>query len=164
MSTAISRMQFLRGDLTGKKSHIRPPWSGAEITFTNICNACGDCIHSCPTHIIEKGRGGHPIINFDNGECLFCSDCTDSCKTNALDKVDNRPVWSVTASINNDNCLAHKNVECRSCYDPCENGSINMTPRLGGVSIPLLNTTSCTGCGACFSICPTKAITMKNNH
>ena len=157
-------MQFLRGDLSGRKSHIRPPWSGPEITFTNTCNACGDCITKCPTQIIEKGRGGHPIINFANNECTFCGDCADVCKTGALKKIENKPAWSVVATINNDACLAFKNVECRSCYDPCEAGSINMTPRLGGVSIPLLSATSCIGCGACFSICPTKAITMNNKH
>jgi ferredoxin-type protein NapF len=35
-----------------------------------------------------------------------------------------------------------------------------MPPRLGGISIPLISTDTCTGCGACFSVCPVQAITL----
>lgn len=164
MNTAISRMQFLRGDISGKKSPIRPPWSGNEIVFTNTCDSCGDCIDSCPTQIIQQGRGGHPVVHFEKGECLFCGDCVDACSKDALKKTNHPSTWSVKANIDNDNCIAFKNVECRSCYDPCENSSIKMTPQLGGVSTPLLNTSTCTGCGACFSTCPVKAISLNNKH
>lgn len=163
MSTAINRMQFLHGDISGRNTPIRPPWSGAENTFIDICNSCGDCITQCPTKIISKGRGNYPVINFSAGECLFCGDCVDACKPKALSISKDQKPWSITASISSDECIAFKGVECRSCYDPCEAGSINMTPRLGGVSIPLLNATTCTGCGACISICPTKAVSMKIN-
>ena len=156
-------MQFLRGNYSGKDSPIRPPWSGTENEFTRLCNGCGDCIIKCPTQIIQKGRGNFPVINFKAGECLFCDECVNACNTGALTTVKKQQPWSVTASINNKDCLAFNDTECRSCYDPCEVSSINMTPRLGGVSIPLLNTSLCTGCGACFAICPTKAITMITN-
>ncbi|MDH5387559.1 MAG: ferredoxin-type protein NapF [Gammaproteobacteria bacterium] len=160
MSTAINRMQFLRGDYSGKKSPIRPPWADTEKRFTHLCDSCGECIKQCPTQIIQKGRGDYPVINFNAGECLFCNECVDACKTKALTIIEGQQPWSVTASINTKTCLAYNNTECRSCYDPCEVSSINMTARIGGVSIPLLNTSLCTGCGACFAICPTKAITM----
>lgn len=163
MSVAISRMQFLRGDYSGENSPIRPPWAANESEFTHLCDVCGDCIKKCPTQIIQKGRAGFPVINFNVGECLFCGDCVDTCQTNALVNNTNHQPWTVTASIKNEDCLAYKNTECRSCYDPCEAGSINMTPRLGGVTIPTINTSLCTGCGACFTVCPTKAIRMISN-
>jgi len=163
VSAAISRMQFLRGDYSGRDAPIRPPWSGTENEFTQQCDACGECVERCPTKIIHKGRAGYPIIKFDTGECLFCGDCVDACETNALAVNNNQLPWAVTAFINTGNCLAHKNTECRSCYDPCEAKSISMIPRLGGVTIPTLNTSLCTGCGACFAVCPTQAISMTKN-
>ncbi|MDH5611492.1 MAG: ferredoxin-type protein NapF [Gammaproteobacteria bacterium] len=163
MSVAINRMQFLRGDYSGKSSPIRPPWAGDEIQFTQTCDGCGECIEQCPTKIIRKGRGNYPVINFNVGECLFCGKCVDACEPKALIINESQPPWSVEASINTVTCIAFNGVECRSCYDPCEANSITMTPRLGGVSIPVINTDLCTGCGACFAICPTKAITMFTN-
>lgn len=160
MSVTINRMQFLRGDYSGKNSPIRPPWSGPENKFIRSCDCCGECIKKCPTQIIQNGRGNYPIINFNVGECLFCDECVNACEAGALTTIEDQQPWSVAAFINTENCLAFKDTECRSCYDPCEVSSITMTPRIGGVSIPLLNTSLCTGCGACFAICPTKAITM----
>ncbi|MDT8452683.1 MAG: ferredoxin-type protein NapF [Gammaproteobacteria bacterium] len=164
MNTAINRSQFLRGDYSGKASPIRPPWSSTENQFLDSCDSCGDCIERCPTNIIQKGRGNYPVINFNAGECLFCGDCAKACETGALTMVEGQQPWAVTAALNTDNCLAFKGVECRSCYDPCEAGSISMTPRLGGVSIPGFDAQSCTGCGACLAICPTQAIRMSHEH
>lgn len=163
MSTTISRMQFLRGDYSGRNNPIRPPWALPEDTFTTLCERCGDCIDKCPTHIIHQGRGSFPVVDFISGECLFCGDCVDVCRPAALKKLDGHKPWSVTASINRQTCLAYNNVECRSCYDPCEADAIKMTPRIGGVSIPVLNSSTCTGCGACFAICPVQAMSMNTN-
>lgn len=160
---AISRMQFLRGDFAGQDTPLRPPWAVDELLFTELCNSCGDCIDHCPTHIIQWGRGQLPVINFESGECLFCGDCMTTCKPRALKEISGQQPWSVTASINTENCIAFQGVECRSCYDPCEVQAINMTPRIGGVSIPVLNSTTCTGCGACYSVCPVQAVNMKQN-
>ena len=160
MSTAISRMQFLRGDYSGRNNPIRPPWALAENQFIALCDACGDCIARCPTQIIHQGRGHFPVVDFKSGECLFCSECVDTCKPGALKKINGHKPWSVTASINQEACLAYSNVECRSCYDPCEARAIKMAPRIGGVSIPRLNSAVCTGCGACFGVCPARAVSM----
>ena len=163
MSVAIDRVQFLRGNYSGKNLPIRPPWSDSENKFTQQCNVCGECIKKCPTQIIHKGRAGYPVINFNAGECLFCGDCVDACKTDALSAQTNQAPWSVSASINTENCLAYNNTECRSCYDPCEVSSIKISAKAGGISIPTINSSSCTGCGACFSVCPTRAISMSTH-
>jgi Pyruvate/2-oxoacid:ferredoxin oxidoreductase delta subunit len=59
-------------------------------------------------------------------------------------------------------CLAFKSVECRSCYDPCENRAIEMRHRVGAVAIPVIDATRCNGCGACHAPCPVTAIEIKN--
>ena len=160
MSTAISRMQFLRGDYSGRNNPIRPPWALAESTFIRLCESCNDCVDKCPTRIINTGRGNLPVVDFKSGECLFCGECVDACQHGALKKIEGQKPWNVTASINSKTCLAYSNVECRSCYDPCESRAIKITPRIGGISIPVLNIADCTGCGACFAVCPVQAVNM----
>ena len=160
MSAQVSRMQFLRGDFKGKESPQRPPWAIDENLFTEICTNCGDCISQCPTHIIKTARANFPVVDFSLGECLFCEQCVDVCIPKALLKSDQKKPWSIKASISNETCIAHQGVECRSCYDPCEARAIMMPPRLGGISIPVISTHSCTGCGACFSVCPVQAVSM----
>ena len=153
-------MQFLRGDFKGKETPLRPPWAIDESLFIEICTNCGECISQCPTHIIKQARANYPVVDFKSGECLFCEQCVDACKPKALLKTTQNKPWSIKASIKQDVCIAYQGVECRSCYDPCEAKAIKMPPRLGGISIPVLNTDNCTGCGACFSICPVSAIAI----
>lgn len=160
MNTQVSRMQFLRGDFKGKESPLRPPWAINESLFIEICTNCGECITQCPTHIIKQARANYPVIDFTSGECTFCGLCVETCKPHALLKSEQKKPWSIKASIKQDACIAHKGVECRSCYDPCEARAIKMPPRLGGISIPIISTDNCTGCGACFSVCPVQAVSM----
>ena len=160
MRAQVSRMQFLRGDFKGKESPLRPPWAIDEQLFSEICTSCGDCTSQCPTNIIKPARANLPVIDFSAGECLFCEECVDACKPHALLKKENNSPWAIKASIDNDTCLAHKGVECRSCYDPCEARAIMMPPRLGGISVPIISSHNCTGCGACFSVCPVNAVSI----
>ena len=162
MTSRVSRMQFLRGDFKGKETPLRPPWAIAESQFLEICDGCGDCITNCPTKIIKKARAGYPVIDFSADECTFCEQCVDACKPHALLKKHQQPPWQATASIDESKCITYQNVECRSCSDPCETRAIKMPPRLGGISIPELNTSDCTGCGACVSVCPVSAILVHN--
>lgn len=160
MSAQVNRMQFLRGDFTGKEIPLRPPWAINENLFIEICTQCGECITYCPTHIIRQARANFPVVDFSAGECLFCERCLDVCEPHALLKKAHGSPWSLKASIKTDICIAYKGVECRSCYDPCESRAIKMPPRTGGISIPLIDTDNCTGCGACFSVCPVQAVAI----
>jgi len=167
MGTVVSRAQFLRGDYSGRSTPIRPPWSLPEAKFTDLCNRCGDCIGVCPQHILEKGRGGFPRVDFSRGECLFCSECVQVCTTGAL--AVNRhgsnalEPWSVRASIG-ERCLADHGVECRSCGDQCESSSIRFQLVVGGVAKPMLEQSACSGCGACYRVCPVQAIELRQSN
>lgn len=161
MSTAISRMQFLRGDFVGRDTLLRPPWAVAEEAFTSSCNLCGHCSQACPAHIIVQGRGGFPVVDFSHGECLFCGDCVDVCIPRALQKSGTRAPWSFKASVDAETCIAFQGVECRSCFDPCEPRAIRMRPRVGGVAQPDIDLSSCTGCGACYAPCPVQALRIQ---
>jgi len=80
----------------------------------------------------------------------------------ALIRQTDQKAWSITATVHTGNCMAYHGVECRSCNDPCESRAIKMIPRIGGVSIPVIDAQLCTGCGACFTVCPVNSITMKH--
>ncbi len=161
MSSGISRMQFLRGDFSGRVPVLRPPWALAEEAFTRACERCNGCIEVCPTGLVNKGRGGFPVVEFSAGECLFCGDCVDACEAGALKKIEGEPPWAVRAVIDPEVCIAWQGVECRSCFDPCEPRAIRMPPRAGGVSVPEIDSEICSGCGACFPICPVQAVCMQ---
>jgi ferredoxin-type protein NapF len=161
VTTAISRMQFLRGDFSGRTASLRPPWALGEAAFVSRCDGCGHCLAACPTHIIRKGRGGYPEVDFSSGECLFCGDCVAACRPGALQQRADQAPWLLRASIDAGVCVAHRGVECRSCSDPCEPRAIRMRVRVGGAAIPQLETGNCNGCGACYALCPVGAISLQ---
>ena len=103
MDNAISRTQLLRGDFFGRSRPIRPPWSLPENEFVERCTRCGDCISDCPQHILDKGRGGFPQVDFSRGECLFCGECVQTCTTGVLagrsPQGEGPAPWSVRARI-----------------------------------------------------------------
>lgn len=159
---APSRRQFLRGNFSGKADAIRPPWALDEEAFVSRCTRCAACIDVCPTHIIVKGRGNYPRIDFARGECTFCAQCVTVCRDGALQRAEHRPPWSIKAVIG-PSCLARRDVVCRTCGDACEAQAIRFRPRLGGASLPELDPQACTGCGACVALCPAAAITMADS-
>lgn len=158
MTTGITRTQFLRGDFSGSRHAIRPPWAVAEADFVAVCSRCGDCLGACPEKILEKGRGGFPVVNFGLGECSFCRDCVRACKSGALRGVKQAP-WNLKASIA-PSCLALKQVVCRSCGESCPTGAIRFRIAANAVARPELDAAACTGCGACVGPCPVAAVTI----
>lgn len=154
----ISRRQFLRGDISGRKTFQRPPWAQPEANFLASCTRCGDCIGACPEKIIVVERG-LPVLDFLLGACTFCGACAAACKPGALKAVAGERPWHIRPTFG-PACMALQNVVCRTCGDACEAVAIRFRPRLGGAALPEVDGGKCTGCGACVAPCPSKAITL----
>jgi ferredoxin-type protein NapF len=155
----ISRLQFLRGDFRGKRHPLRPPWFGSETDFIDHCERCGECVKACPENILEKGRGGYPQVNFQQGECTFCGRCADQCPNDTLQKA-RTPAWTIKAHIEN-HCLTQQDVICFSCRDNCESEAIYFNSTIAKVPVPKVHIDECNGCGACYQACPVSAIIIK---
>ncbi len=147
--------------MSGEKSPFRPPWALAEVEFVECCNGCGDCITACPDQLIIAGRGKLPQMDFSRGGCDFCADCVTACRQGALlhDAESTRIPWKIKASIQS-GCLSLNAVICRSCGEVCDERAIIFKLEIGGVARPLLDPDLCTGCGACFAVCPIQAVTL----
>ena len=141
-------------------SQIRLPWINNLDSFADDCTRCGKCMQVCETKIIVVGDGGFPTVDFQKDECTFCYQCADVCPE-PIFKAKHETPWTAKASIT-DKCLAHQNVECRSCGDMCEPMAIQFQLRAGGVALPKIELDECSGCGACVAVCPTSAILVSN--
>jgi ferredoxin-type protein NapF len=158
----LQRRRFLRGELTGSKAPLRPPWGIAEAQFTACCSRCEACLAACPDRLIVRGSGGFPEIDFARGGCSFCGACLRACSTGALlsPRPTVRNAWGHQVSIL-DGCLARRGVVCRSCGDVCEPGAIAFRPQPGGRCLPELSPEACTGCGSCVAVCPFGAVQVQ---
>ena len=141
-----------RGVLTGAWRNaapvVRPPWSGSEVQFIELCTRCN--------------AGGYPVVDFKRGECTFCYACAASCPEPIFLSKHSQP-WDISISIGQ-NCLAYLSIECRRCQDSCEPEVISFRPSLAGIYQPKIETQGCTGCGACVASCPVSAITVEHEH
>ena len=162
MDQSINRMQFLSGDLAGAKLPVRPPWALEESRFVDSCSGCGDCITACPDQLIVHGRGKLPQMNFADGGCDFCQACRDVCKPGALAlPEDDAAPWLIKATVLA-SCLSLNAIICRSCGEACDERAIRFKLELGGIAQPLVSQDQCTGCGACFAVCPNQSIQISS--
>ena len=150
--------------LLGRELKIRPPWSLGDDGFFEHCNRCGLCLAACPEKIIAVDRLSYPFLDFRQGSCSLCGDCREVCRDAAAKPSDfafhnNKSPWSHRAHIA-DTCLALRGVLCRTCGDECEARAISFSLRQGGFSVPQIDTSRCTGCGACFTPCPVSAVSL----
>lgn len=154
------RRRFLFGPSAAPRP-LLPPWARPLTAFAKACTRCGECAKKCPPRIINAS-GPFPTVDFARGECTFCGECVRACPEPAFDhpafEAKATP-WNLVAAIG-EACLARKNVVCRSCGDACETHAIRFRPAPGSVPSPSLDTAACTGCGACVSPCPVKAIAV----
>jgi len=156
-----SRRNFLRGNVTGKASVIRPPWAVADRLFSELCTRCDDCIEVCPEKILLRAEDGYPRIDFSHAGCTFCAECLEACKTRALEglRSDTDQAWQHSMQIK-DNCLCVTGVVCRACGDSCEVRAIQFTLLTRSWSLPEINSATCTGCGQCIPVCPADVIAI----
>ncbi len=139
----------------------RPPWAlRPDDAFTGACTRCGDCVRACPENILATGDGGYPVISFATAGCSLCGDCRRVCAPGALQGDAPLPAFAWRAHIES-SCLAHLGVECRICGDACDARALRFVPMHGSVAQPQLQPSSCTGCGACVSVCPAGAMALR---
>ncbi|MCB2102417.1 MAG: ferredoxin-type protein NapF [Rhodobacterales bacterium] len=164
MSHPISRVDLLRGRTARAPAPSRPPWALAEPAFRITCDGCGDCLPACGQGILSMGGDGLPTVSFARGSCTFCGDCVTVCRPGALSRVDKagapRAAWSLKAHIGG-SCLSVRGITCRTCGDRCDERAIRFRPVPGGIALPDLDSTACTGCGACLAPCPVGAIDLR---
>lgn len=160
----MGRRAFLRGSSPHlSPSVIRPPWALPFASFVAACTRCDDCIRACPQHILQRGDGGYPETRFQSGECSFCGECAAVCKAGAFQPEARTPhnAWDLKVSIA-PTCLSLNGVVCRTCGDHCDAHAIRFQLQTRAVAVPQINPASCTGCGACQSVCPVNAVLIQN--
>jgi len=159
---AVSRRQFLRGDVRGTRAPLRPPWVLDEADFLARCTRCDDCAAACRASLIRRGSGGYPEVAFDSGPCTFCGDCAAACKAGAFREVRGASLGAFAhRPVVGDRCLAANGVVCRACGDQCAARAIRFRLAVGGRSYPMIDVARCNGCGGCVAVCPVQAVAMR---
>ena len=160
MGHSVSRRQFLRGDLSARRTPLRPPWALAEFEFVSQCECCDKCVEACESGIIQIDSHGFPALNFHNGECTFCVACVRACPSGALRiEADTQP-WLLELVID-PTCMAMNGVVCRTCAEQCEQGAIHFFHLVGRGALPQVDAGACNGCGACVRPCPSAALSLR---
>ncbi len=150
----LSKRAFLH---KGRPAVIRPPWAQREDQFGESCSKCDLCLPVCPPKILVSDLLGYPKVDFSKGECSFCRKCLQVCPTEALSGGLDTPPWHLKVDIMS-SCLLAQGTACRSCGEYCPVGAITFQPGIEGRSKVQINHQTCTGCGACFGVCPTTSI------
>lgn len=158
MPRKLDRRGFFR-KVAGEQTPRRPPWTAEEAIFTNSCNGCGACIRECPQAILVPGAGGLPWVDFFRGGCTFCGGCVERCATGALAGGPPAQGWNLRADISTA-CLETRGTTCRVCEAACEEAALCFLAVPGGRARVIVLADRCTGCGACVSACPAKAVVM----
>lgn len=161
-----SRRFLLRGALPRRDAPPppapRPPWAlRPDGAFTDTCSRCGDCLRACPRGLLVAGDGGFPEIRFDTAGCDLCGACADACPRGAIVRgATGAAPFDTVARIATGACLAHRRVECRVCGEACDARALRVAPRVGGVALPVVDASRCTGCGECVAPCPVRAVSV----
>jgi len=153
-----SRRSFLRGNVKSDVVPVRPPWTDEQL-LVETCTRCNDCITACPENVLVRGEGGYPAFDPKQGYgmCTFCGDCAKACSQGTFDAA-RSPAWSLRAEIAPAACLAEAAIHCETCRDSCDASAIDKIFRIGKPARLQISVETCTGCGACISVCPADAV------
>jgi ferredoxin-type protein NapG len=134
-----------------------PP--GAVDDFAARCDGCADCVTACPHRAIGVLADGTVAMNPNALPCHLCEDmpCIAACETGALVPTPLEGIFLGLAVVDASKCFAFQGPECGACSVSCPNRAI---PLVGGR--PVVDMTSCVGCGLCREACPVwdKAISV----
>ena len=137
-------------------------------SFQNQCIKCkSPCVEACKQEIIFRGKDGYPILDFSLNGCTFCKECAIACEEMYRDVSDDigtavldsslEDRICATAKIDQMDCLAWKKSLCSFCKDACKYNAISF---VGGMFYPEVDAKSCTSCGFCFGVCPSRCISF----
>ncbi len=137
---------------------VRPPYGLSESLFQSECPTCESkaCVASCEEKILFVGVDGTAQLSFASSGCTFCDDCAKACEQGVLRLGESHYTEKIAAifQINTQACVAHNQVICFSCKEPCIDDAI----LFNGMFNPVIDKDLCTGCGFCISVCPVDAI------
>jgi len=162
---------------------IRPPGSLAEPEFLARCVKCEECLHICPTNVLqpamtEAGIEGFwtPVLKNTIGYCeVNCVLCGEACPTGAIDRItldqkhgrgefEGHPIVLGTAFFDHGRCLPWAmNRPCVVCQEVCptspkaiktDDVRVVEDGRVIYLKRPRLDPDLCIGCGICEHECP----------
>ena len=144
------------------KAHAPLPWLRNLALLHEQCTRCGDCINACPEHIVIKGDGGFPCLDFGQGQCSFCARCVASCTIIDLFDRDKKAFAHIV--LISDDCLPKQGIACQSCADVCEINAITFHWNVHRMREPQIDRDRCTACGACYRVCAPHAIRFQHER
>ncbi len=151
-----------------RQTPVTPPGSVSAFNMSRHCTACQLCVSACPNNVLRPSTDPmhlmQPVMSFERGYCRpECTRCSQVCPTGAIHPLTaeyktaihvGHAVWM------EQNCIPVSNGDsCGLCADKCPAWAIQMVEKsINGrtVSVPVVDTEKCIGCGKCEHLCPAR--------
>lgn len=147
-----------------KEGKILPPGAKNMVRFSQRCTGCQLCVKACPSRIIVPAEGGVGPVRLDmnRGVCDYgCHRCAEVCPTGAIEPLtleEKQQTQIAVAHLDAQQCMVFQEEEpCGRCAEACPVQAIVL--RANGAPRPV-KADLCIGCGACWNVCPKKAIEL----
>lgn len=146
-----------------------PPGALSIGNLAQHCTGCQLCVSVCENHVLRPSTDlmklMQPKMAFDRGYCRpECVKCSEVCPTGAIKpitKEDKSAIQIGHAVWVRDLCIVNTDgMSCGNCERHCPTKSIQMVAKdpadPKSLKIPVINTETCIGCGACEHLCPSR--------